>query len=115
DSLPRPRLELPADALRVAAVERIPVAANRTAVSICAGGDVAFGTNLSEGWRGSAAVRWGVSPDQLPTPHDLAGRIGELMPPADVVLLNVEGALGDEQVPPKCAPGSTACYAIRMP
>src|SRR5690606_28928752 len=62
-----------------------------------------------------AAARWGVSESGLPSPHDLADSIGGLMPPADIVLLNVEGALGDEEVPPTCAPGSTACYAIRMP
>lgn len=115
DSLPTPRLDLPADALRVAAAERLPEAIRRRAVSVCSGGDVAFGTNLSESWRRPAAARWGVSESGLPSPHDLADRIGGLMPPADIVLLNVEGALGDEEVPPKCAPGSTACYAIRMP
>src|SRR5690606_8053959 len=90
DSLPLPVLDLGPDALRVAAVERLPAPVRRARVSVCSGGDVAFGTNLSGTWRTPAAARWGVSEEQLPTPHDLAGRIRDVMPPTDIVLLNVE-------------------------
>jgi len=115
DSLPRPSLDLPADSLRAAALELLPPAARRAIVRICSGGDVAFGTNLSTAWRTAAAARWGVRESSLPEPATLAARIRDLLPPADVVLLNVEGAIGDGDAPSKCGPNSTACYAIRMP
>jgi poly-gamma-glutamate capsule biosynthesis protein CapA/YwtB (metallophosphatase superfamily) len=34
---------------------------------------------------------------------------------AQIVLLNVEGAIGEGVVPPKCAPRSTLCFAFRQP
>jgi poly-gamma-glutamate capsule biosynthesis protein CapA/YwtB (metallophosphatase superfamily) len=34
---------------------------------------------------------------------------------ADLVLLNIEGAIGEGPAPQKCRPGSTACYAFRQP
>lgn len=115
DSLPRPRLDLPPDSLRALALELVPPAAQRAILRICAGGDVAFGTNLSTRWRSAAAARWGTREQSLPEPDALAERIRQLLPPADVVLLNVEGAIGDGDAPSKCSPNSTACYAIRMP
>lgn len=116
DSLPKPRLDRSAEELRAAALARTPREPVRDAVRVCAGGDVAFGTNLSDAWRGTAAARWGVRPAALPEPAALARRIGALVPEdADVVLLNVEGAIGAGAAPSKCGANSTACYAIRMP
>ena len=115
DSMPRPRLDMTAEELRSAALELLPAAARRAVVRVCAGGDVAFGTNLSTTWRTAAAGRWGTSVNSLPEPIELASRIRDLLPPADIVLLNVEGAIGEGEAPSKCAPNSTACYAIRMP
>jgi poly-gamma-glutamate capsule biosynthesis protein CapA/YwtB (metallophosphatase superfamily) len=34
---------------------------------------------------------------------------------ADIVLLNIEGAIGEGSAPRKCRPGSTSCYAFRQP
>jgi poly-gamma-glutamate capsule biosynthesis protein CapA/YwtB (metallophosphatase superfamily) len=34
---------------------------------------------------------------------------------ADVLLLNIEGAIGEGAAPPKCRPGSRSCYAFRQP
>lgn len=115
DSLPRPRLDQPADSLRAAALELLPLAAQRAVLRICSGGDVAFGTNLSTSWRNAAAARFNTTPDNLPTPLTLAARIRDVLPAADILLLNVEGAIGDVEAPSKCGPNSTACYAIRMP
>jgi poly-gamma-glutamate capsule biosynthesis protein CapA/YwtB (metallophosphatase superfamily) len=34
---------------------------------------------------------------------------------ADILLLNVEGAIGEGPAPEKCRPGATGCYAFRQP
>jgi poly-gamma-glutamate capsule biosynthesis protein CapA/YwtB (metallophosphatase superfamily) len=38
-----------------------------------------------------------------------------LVEDADVVLLNIEGAIGEGPAPRKCREGSTSCYAFRQP
>ncbi len=87
-----------------------------TVVRVCAGGDVTMGTNLDPGWARSASAKYGMRVDPFPDPDSLLAPLRPLVADADVVLLNVEGAIGEG--PParrKCAPGSTACFAFRMP
>lgn len=85
-------------------------------VRICAGGDVTLGTNLDTGWVHTARARLGRRVPALPPPDSLLEPLRPLLADADVVLWNVEGAIGDGRVNRrKCAPGSTACYAFRMP
>ena len=82
---------------------------------ICAGGDVTLGTNLDRAWQLGAArallAKWqrSAEPDSLLAP--LRGFFSE----ADVVLLNVEGAIGEGEAPRKCGPKSTSCFAFRQP
>ncbi|HEV2735938.1 MAG TPA: CapA family protein [Longimicrobiaceae bacterium] len=85
-------------------------------VRVCAGGDVTMGTNLDPGWARFASAKYGMRVDPFPDPDSLLAPLRPLVADADVVLLNVEGAIG-EGVPSrrKCAPGSTACFAFRMP
>jgi hypothetical protein len=85
-------------------------------VRVCAGGDVTMGTNLDPGWARFASAKYGMRVDPFPDPDSLLAPLRPLVADADVVLLNVEGAIG-EGVPArrKCAPGSTACFAFRMP
>lgn len=81
-------------------------------VRVCAGGDVTLGTNLDTAWvRVARSARGG-----MPAPASLLAPLRPLLDDADVVLLNVEGAIGDGPVSrSKCRPGSTQCYAFRQP
>lgn len=89
-------------------------AQKRHDVRVCAGGDVSLGTNLDTSWVFGKS-RDGARPVALPDPWPLIAPIGPLVSDADVVLLNVEGAIGAGRVPRKCARRSTLCYAIRQP
>jgi hypothetical protein len=84
-------------------------------VRVCAGGDVTLGTNLDTSWVAAARRRApGQRVQALPSPDSLLAPLRPLLSDADVVLLNVEGAVGDGPIHRrKCAPGSTACYAFR--
>jgi hypothetical protein len=84
-------------------------------VRACAGGDVLLGNNLDTLWAGRASTRIGVPVDPFPNPDELLAPLGPLIEDADFVLLNIEGAIGEGPAPPKCRPGSTACYAFRQP
>lgn len=96
-----------------------PVEAVRAAslpARICAGGDVTIGTNLDTAWaaRSSRYARRRIAP--YPDPDSLLRPLRALVADADVVLLNVEGAIGDAPTTHrKCRPGSTLCYAFRQP
>lgn len=84
-------------------------------VRVCAGGDVTLGTNLDTAWTAVAAHRLGRRVPALPDPDSLLAPLRPLFRGADVVLLNVEGAIGEGEAPAKCPPGATACYALRQP
>jgi len=84
-------------------------------VHVCAGGDVTLGTNLDLAWARSAAdtlwSRFGLRAD----PDSLAPALAPFLAGADLVLLNVEGAIGGGPAPRKCGRRSTNCYAFRQP
>jgi len=82
---------------------------------ICAGGDVTLGSNLDPKWAGAAAdtLRWRFGKSSLP--DSLAAQLTPLVGGADVVLFNIEGAIGSGPAPQKCRRGSTTCYAFRQP
>lgn len=109
DTLPAPpRDSAPPDA---AAVPAPP-----PPLRICAGGDVTLGTNLDTTWVATASARLGRRVPALPSPDSLLAPLAPLLADADVVLLNVEGAIGEGRPGRrKCAPGSTACFAFRSP
>jgi hypothetical protein len=93
-----------------------PVRADTVGVRICAGGDMTLGTNLDTAWVHTARARLGRRVPALPAPDSLVEPLRPLVADADVVLWNVEGAIGDGRINRrKCAPGSTACYAFRSP
>ena len=89
--------------------------AGDTGLRVCAGGDLLLGTNLDTTWatRASTLARRPVA--ALPSPESLLRPLRPLVARADVVLLNVEGAVGEGVAPTKCGPGSTSCYAFRQP
>ncbi len=96
------------------AVPRIRAASRPTRV--CAGGDVTIGTNLDTAWaaRSSKSARRRIA--LFPDPDSLLRPLRPLGADADVVLLNIEGAIGDSPTKHrKCRPGSTLCYAFRQP
>jgi capsule synthesis protein PGA_cap len=109
------------DAVRRAATPR-PRGQSRVAVAdsalrgprVCAGGDVTLGTNLDTTWVFTASARLGRRVSAFPDPDSLLAPLKPLLQGADVVMLNVEGAIGEG--PParrKCAPNSNTCFAFR--
>jgi hypothetical protein len=93
-----------------------PARADTAGVRICAGGDVTLGTNLDTAWVHTAWARLGRRVPALPPPDSLVEPLRPLVADADIVLWNVEGAIGDGRINRrKCAAGSTACYAFRSP
>ncbi len=85
----------------------------RKAVRICAGGDVSLGTNLDTTWS-IGRFADGKKLAALPDPRELLAPLTPLFADANIVLLNVEGAIGKGYAPRKCARRSTQCYALRM-
>jgi poly-gamma-glutamate capsule biosynthesis protein CapA/YwtB (metallophosphatase superfamily) len=87
----------------------------RAPTRICAGGDVTLGTNLDTLWAKTAAkvlraeFRRSSAPDSLLTP------LVPLFTDADVVLVNVEGAIGDGPATAKCGKRAKHCFAFRQP
>ena len=85
-------------------------------VRICAGGDVTLGTNLDTTWARAASGRLGYPVRALPDPRALLAPLRPLVLDADILLLNVEGAIGAGRPGTrKCSRGSSNCYAFRQP
>lgn len=83
-------------------------------VRLCAGGDVAMGTNLDTRWA-KGRVADGRPVPALPDPLALAVPLAPLFAGADIALVNVEGAIGEGPARRKCSRHSRNCYAIRQP
>lgn len=84
-------------------------------VRVCTGGDVTLGTNLDTAWTARMS-RWLRRPvPALPNAEALLRPLVPIVFDADVVLVNVEGAIGSGPVEPKCAPESRGCFALRQP
>jgi hypothetical protein len=82
---------------------------------LCAGGDVTLGSNLDPKWARAAGDTLRRAFGMSPLPDSLALQLAPLVAGADVVLLNIEGAIGSGPVPPKCSARSKNCFAFRMP
>lgn len=83
-------------------------------IRVCAGGDVAMGTNLDTRWAvgrmdGDTPVR------AIPDPAVVGAPLVGFFEGAMLALINVEGAIGAGAAPRKCARNSNLCYAIRQP
>jgi hypothetical protein len=82
---------------------------------LCAGGDITLGSNLDSAWAINAeAMLWSrfarrADPDSMLVP------VRPLFEQADVVLVNIEGAIGDGPAFKKCGPKSRSCFAFRQP
>jgi poly-gamma-glutamate capsule biosynthesis protein CapA/YwtB (metallophosphatase superfamily) len=85
-------------------------------VRLCAGGDVTLGSNLDPRWARTAAQKLRAEHGLSPEPAALLRSLRPLVADADIVLLNVEGAIGQGPVAEeKCSRTSTNCYAFRQP
>ncbi len=95
----------------------VPVSAQlpTNALRVCAGGDVLLGSNLDTTWVTAASARVGRTVSPVPDLPNLVQPLADLAIDADVILLNIEGAVGEGPAPTKCRPGSTTCYAFRQP
>lgn len=80
---------------------------------VCAGGDVMLGSNLDAATTGRAS-RSASRPGLPPSPDSLLAPLRPLVADADVVLVNVEGAIGTGPAGRKCRPGGINCYAFRQ-
>jgi hypothetical protein len=98
----------------VVAIDTMPPVPEPRTIRVCAGGDITLGTNLDTAWARKGALRFrqqfGITPD----PQTLLAPLRQLFGDADVVLLNVETAIGSGPVlESKCGPRSQNCYAFR--
>jgi hypothetical protein len=84
-------------------------------VRVCAGGDVTLGTNLDPDWSRVASERMRTKFKRADDPASLIAPLRPLMHGADVVVVNVESAIGEGPAPAKCGPLSTNCFAFRAP
>ena len=82
---------------------------------LCAVGDVTLGSNLDSLWAKSAAANLWTRYSRFDHPDSLLSPLRGLFANADVVLINVEGAIGEGPYVKKCSPRSTSCYAFRSP
>ena len=94
------------------AVARAPGAGR---VRVCAGGDVTLGTNLDTSWTHAASRKLRRRVVALPKPDGLVAPLRPLLRDADIVLVNIEGAIGDGVASRKCRPAATRCFAFRQP
>jgi poly-gamma-glutamate capsule biosynthesis protein CapA/YwtB (metallophosphatase superfamily) len=82
---------------------------------VCVGGDVTLGTNLDTVWAKKGADSLYRTFGLASQPESLVVALRPLLVDCDVVVLNVEGAIGEGWAPPKCGPRSSNCFAFRQP
>jgi len=87
----------------------------RTPLRLCAGGDLTLGTNLDTVWAKTAALKLRADFRLTDAPDSLLAPLKPLFADADVVLVNVEGAIGAGYAPPKCGRHALNCFAFRQP
>jgi hypothetical protein len=87
----------------------------RRPLRLCAGGDVTLGSNLDSVWARNAAANLWNRYARRDDPDSLLAPLRDLFADADLVLVNVEGAIGEGPATRKCGPRSKSCYAFRSP
>jgi hypothetical protein len=95
--------------------DSVRVSTLRGPVQVCAGGDVTLGTNLFPEWSREATTRLRTQFGMHDDPATLLAPLRPLVREGDIVLLNVESAIGAGNTPSKCGPRSTNCFAFRSP
>jgi hypothetical protein len=112
---PVARPDVPALPRASARTDTLPTRARRAPVRVCAGGDVTLGTNLDTAWSRVASARLRTRFRQRDDPAALLAPLRPLVSDAEVVLVNVESAIGEGPAPSKCSARSTNCFAFRAP
>lgn len=105
-------LEILPDTL-VAAPAAASTDSTRRPLRLCAAGDVTLGSNLDSLWERTAAAAMWNRFGRRAEPDSLLAPLRDFFAAADLVLLNVEGAIGDGPATKKCGPKSKSCYAFR--
>ena len=82
---------------------------------VCAGGDVTLGTNLDTAWAKRSSKRMRAEYGLSDAPAAIVAPLRELFADADLVLLNVETAIGSGPTKSKCTKRSKNCFAFRGP
>jgi uncharacterized membrane protein len=82
---------------------------------LCAGGDITLGSNLDSTWAINAEAAMWSRFARRADPDSILAPLRPMFERADIVLVNIEGAIGDGPVFKKCGPRSTSCYAFRQP
>jgi len=109
------RPEVPALPRASGRTDTLPTRALRGPVRVCAGGDVTLGTNLDTAWTRVASARLRTRFRQGDDPATLLAPLRPLVSDAELVLVNVESAIGAGPAPSKCSARSTNCFAFRAP
>lgn len=99
----------------IIATERAGGQSIRHPIRVCAGGDVTLGNNLDSKWAHFAGDTLRRIYGMSPSPDSLAPQLTPLVAGADLVLFNIEGAIGSGPAPEKCSRRSKNCYAFRQP
>ena len=107
-----PALKYPRPSART---DTLTIRALRAPVRVCAGGDVTLGTNLAPEWSRKAQKTMRTKFHRRDDPASLLAPLRTFFRGADVVLVNVESAIGEGPTQPKCGPKSTNCFAFRSP
>ena len=98
-----------------ARTDTLTVRALRSPVRVCSGGDVTLGTNLDTAWARRAELRMRTEYGRDGEPATLLAPLRSLVSSADIILLNIESAIGAGPTASKCGRRSTNCYAFRSP
>ena len=92
-----------------------PGDSTRRPLRLCAAGDITLGSNLDSVWARNAAANLWTRFARRDDPDSLLSPVQQFFADADLVLVNVEGAIGEGPFTKKCGPRSTSCYAFRSP
>ena len=109
------RPEPPALPRAATRTDTLPTRGLRAPLRICAGGDITLGTNLDTAWARVASARLQTRFRQRDDPATLLAPLRGLLTDAELVLVNVESAIGEGPAPSKCSARSTNCFAFRAP
>lgn len=84
-------------------------------IRLCAAGDITLGSNLDPAWARRASETMWDRFARSDEPDSLLAPVRDFFAGSDLVLVNVEGAIGEGPATRKCGPKSKSCYAFRMP
>jgi hypothetical protein len=87
----------------------------RKPLRLCAGGDITLGSNLDSAWAINAEATLWSRFARRADPDSMLVQVRPLFENADIVLVNIEGAIGDGPAFKKCGKKSKSCFAFRQP